>query len=717
MDTDATMTPYQAFYADASKDPFQGQYRAAMDEYRVGANSPADLRSKVAGLGNRGSSVCHLVLTRPPYADEDEPGTVLCYHRFNRYEAGLGDQTTWDGQCFAFLGDFVEDQAPPMVELPDELFNTAGPTQVPTSAVMDQLLAEDPDRELVGPFQPGSPDTEAISVRRIAFVPHKYVPLVLTEALSPRKLWETLRGAIRNGGDEQECVELINWIRVALTRKSADEASRVAAEPLREPLIQEPSQGRQFLRYKLGLVRGDLPELRTSGGAADFRAVATEIANLAAVHREQGEEDRDRRLRDRNKLPTEFYGVQLPLLLQYAQVSRQEQLTEFHVQVARAKKGEHRLILQTEIQAVAGPSQLDYDIVFYPSPALTAKVLALAWCADLPDDFTSGVNIFNLGAVSATSAEQQRREGAEADTVMMGTAAASVTDSRLINDTSKDVCIPRTLADLRYLLERLISLWYVLLSPNHGLVKQLIRYRSLLLKKERLVQRATPKAAAERTLVPFHLARRLQLDVNFWLKKQRDTSMAVPVPELSDVFDEIELDRDWSRRLPPQYVVGSSPSVSGGPTAGGSVISALTSPPSLAASTSPGSTASGPSRGTAPPSGNRRAPGDVASGDSRVQGPDRNPRYDEARFGTLRAKAAQEGIRARRVKEQCLQANPPVALPKNADDNHMCLSFHILGMCNTRCSLKADHDRYREGRTTDSELDQLQQWAETHWHS
>ncbi len=160
--------------------------------------------------------------------------------------------------------------------------------------------------------------------------------------MTPRKLWETLRGAILNGGDEQNCTELLNWMRVALTRRAASEASRVAVEPLREPLIQEPSQGRQFLRYKLGLVRGDLPELRTNGNSADFRAIATEIANLAAVHREQGEEERDRRHRDRNKLPTDFDGVQLPLLLQYSQVSTQDQLTEFHVQISRAKKGEQR---------------------------------------------------------------------------------------------------------------------------------------------------------------------------------------------------------------------------------------------------------------------------------------------------------------------------------------------------------------------------------------
>ncbi len=111
---------------------------------------------------------------------------------------------------------------------------------------------------------------------------------------------------------------------------------------------------------------------------------------------------------------------------------------------------------------------MDYDIVFYPSTALTAKVLALAWCADLPDAFTSGVNIFNLGAVSAASAEQQRREGAEADTILMGAAAASVSDIGMINDTTKDVCIPRTLADFRYLLERFISLWYVILPTTHG---------------------------------------------------------------------------------------------------------------------------------------------------------------------------------------------------------------------------------------------------------
>jgi hypothetical protein len=32
------MMPYQQFYSDATLDPFEGQYGAAMAEYAVGAN-------------------------------------------------------------------------------------------------------------------------------------------------------------------------------------------------------------------------------------------------------------------------------------------------------------------------------------------------------------------------------------------------------------------------------------------------------------------------------------------------------------------------------------------------------------------------------------------------------------------------------------------------------------------------------------------------------
>jgi hypothetical protein len=703
------MMPYQQFYSDATRDPFEGQYGAAMAEYAVGANQPAALRAKVAGLGNRGNAVCHLVLARQPNAAATDPGTILCYHRFTRYEAGLGEQTPYDGNCLSFFGDMIDGQVPPLVLLPDDLFNTAGSTQVPTSAQLDLLLAQDTSLELVGPFQATDPDTEAISVRRIAFLPHKYVPLVLGQAFTPRVLWATLRGAIVNGGDELSCAELINWMRVAITRRAAGEASRVAVEPLREPLIQLPTHGNQLQRYKLGLVRGDLPGLQTGGNSVDLQAVASEIANLAAVQREQGEEERNRRRRENTKSPTEFYGVQLPLLLQYSQVGTQEELTSFHTQVSRAPKGEQRRILQAEIKAVAGPSLLDYDIVFYPSPALTAKVLDLTWYADLPDDFTSGINIFNLGAVSAGLAEQQRREGAEADTVMMGTTAASVADSRTINDSSKDVCIPHSLADLRYQLERFIALWYVILPTHHGLVQQLIKYRALLLKKERLALRAAPKLPSELALVPFHLARRLQLDINFWFKRQRDTSAIVPVPDLGVVFDEIELDKDWSRRLPPQYLQKPPSSIAGGPSVGGSSVSVLTTPPGLTASSTSGSSVRNPS--------SDRPGGGERSDPNNSQAPDRNPNYDDTRFGTLRAKAALEGIRARRVRERCQQATPPITLPKNDDGTTMCLSYHLLGMCNTRCGLKADHDRFRDGRTSAGELDRLKTWADQHWTS
>ena len=130
-----------------------------------------------------------LLLTRQSTQTGHGPGKILSYHRATKYVARLGQAPTpFDDVAYAFMGDAHNGLAPATVILEDHYFNNANQTQVPTVANLVHLLGNDPTLELVGPFASGDADTEPVTVRKISYVPPKYMLLAFDAPLSPRQL-------------------------------------------------------------------------------------------------------------------------------------------------------------------------------------------------------------------------------------------------------------------------------------------------------------------------------------------------------------------------------------------------------------------------------------------------------------------------------------------------------------------------------------------------
>jgi hypothetical protein len=105
-----------------------------------------------------------LLHTRSPTAPADNPDLINAYHRVGRFGPRLWlPPTPWDNVVFAFMGDLVEGQAPPLVIWDTDVYFRQLNNQyaVPTPAALDQLLAGDPDQQVFGPFDP--PTKESIS--------------------------------------------------------------------------------------------------------------------------------------------------------------------------------------------------------------------------------------------------------------------------------------------------------------------------------------------------------------------------------------------------------------------------------------------------------------------------------------------------------------------------------------------------------------------------
>jgi hypothetical protein len=233
-------------------------------------------------------------------------------------------------------------------------------------------------------------------------------------------------------------------------------------------------------------------------------------------------------------------------------VSSEADLPPIYVQLANTKKGQIRLTLQTAVEDAL--SNLKYVEDFPVSTSLATKLQELKWHTSLIDNLATGVNIFCLGTLDEEAMEQQRLLNRHADTLYNGDAAPSLIDIATVQDSKHEVCIPRTFAQLRYLVERSVALWLVLLGNHHPLTQSLQAYRQALVSNEKRLELVFPKDPCMRNLVPALLARVIQLDMNAWFLEQMRSTAPYPLPPLTEIFKDIDRERHWEPRFPAGYL-------------------------------------------------------------------------------------------------------------------------------------------------------------------
>ena len=479
-----TAHPYREWYADHARDPFIGNYPAIYANYALTqANTPQVVRNRICSNGNNGTPIGHVLLVRPVNGAAGSPGKVQAYHRTVRFEPGLIGATPFDSVAYAFLGDIQAGHLPPSVVWEGVYFNRTQDIQVPTAAYMDQLLAGDPTLEQVGPYAAGTADTELVNTRISMFIPNRYINLLLEhDGMTPREAWLRIRGAIINDGLAAECEMLLDWFRVALTRRHAGVASPMVQEP---PLTQPLTDIREsniFQKFRGDIVDHDHPNLRTNQVTAGAHMVAQGLTDIATQTRLQRESDEARRLAEAQKTPADLFPTGLPKLLRWCQVASENLLPPIYARAAGAKKGDRRKILQDQVTETL--EALGYQHEFPITTKLSQKVFDLEWSSRLVDDFSLGLNLFVMGWVVEEVSEVRKMRNAQADALYGGHAAPSLADATAILETDDTVHIPTTVSQLRYSVELSHAMWHTLLGPNHELVNQHRAYRLALVNKE-----------------------------------------------------------------------------------------------------------------------------------------------------------------------------------------------------------------------------------------
>lgn len=690
-------TTYREFYGQPGADAFGGNYANLYNEYSVGNTTPADLRNIIYRDGNTGVCLSVLIHVRDPQAAADNPGTIVGYHRLTRRDTRLGQTARpFDNQGLAYFGDVVNGQAPGTVIIPDALYNQLPVVQVPTDARFQQLDAADPNETTYGPFAAGEPDVNPITTRGLIIVPNKYVAPFLTTGLRPKEAYRAIRGMVQRDANEVACAELLDWLRVAMTKRAPGQPPRTCQPPLASPVFASPEDQQAFAAYRLDIMHRDLPSTQPGVHTNSAALIAQGITALTNEQRQTRQEAEQQRLaRDAPKTAADYFGVLLERVMRWCQVASERDLPPIYDVLANTKKGKVRIVLQTAVEDAL--TNLRYLEDFPLSPPLATKIVELKWHSPLKDDFTVGLNIFCLGSLEDEVMEDQRRINHHADTIASGDAAPALMDVATIHDGKHDVCIPRTFAQLRYCVERSQALWHVLLGPQHPVTHQHQLYRNLLIGHEKRLERTTTRDPSHRFLVPALLARVIQLEVNHWLDTQLRTAAPVHFHQLTEVFADIERERNWEPSFPSRYIQLDNATQWKGVGPPGSTIVAGTTATTAVSTLSGASSMIGGTH-------NAHMPNSSATSAPARNTMVRNMSYRSTSFEEFKAM----GIRIGRLKDQLKERN--VKIPPNAAGAPMCLAFHVLGYCNERCNSSKDHAPH-----TDSEDKTLVTWCKEHF--
>jgi hypothetical protein len=232
----------------------------------------------------------------------------------------------------------------------------------------------------------------------------------------------------------------------------------------------------------------------------------------------------------------------------------------------------------------------------------------------------------------------------------------------------------------------------VLLGSHHPVTLQHRAFRDMLVNREQRLELIVTRDPTYRHLIPALLGRTIQIEVNHWLQSQARSALPVTFAPLTEVFHDIDRHKQWEPMFPMQYLNVSKPHQQ----APISIIqNSAASTASTSASTLTGSTGSAmlPAAPISQPQPSRPVSTLV-----------RHMAYNEAVFGKFKSL----GHKAQAIKAQVRKNH--VAYPKNTAGNNMCMSFHVLGVCNDTCRQASDH-----GAHTAAEDDILRTWCEEHY--
>jgi hypothetical protein len=647
---------FASFFSDASTDPNHAGAFQAVARYNPSVAVPltaAALKQSLINQPNPNTFLCCATIN-------GNAPRVYLVHSLSRFPASLtGHVTPWDDRIIGFLGDVLGDTALNVI-LPDTLFDETPNTLVYNEDTLIQELPGLDDTALfprVHANANNANNATNLQSRLITYLPTRYASLVLdNKGYTPKQLWTLLAQRLQDDNVLNQMGPLVTWLRLTLHATGQnDTGPPVTSIDLVSPFVdQDLISHRSPYRQVLGGLQQPSPGLETA--ITQFAtAVNSQVAEAQTAHLVRELE------RDQPTLPSVKFNMLFRSLLNYLNVDQEQDLPDFWFGFAAAKKKQEFGTVRDALETYARGATAFGPFAPIPTPKLLSDLGSITFVGDHPDDLKTGINPFN--AMDGSEEFRAAAHELARSYIMLAEQGMAITFSDLDHfKLPKDIrCHPTNFYEMEQSLAIFGNMLGTILGDTHVLTTSYRTFWTAF--KEEFKARIHYEIDSRRVIKPVHILRNIQLIVFNWFtskKLRREPS----TPNFQDILERFSLQVYTIPTLPMALyqLINPRPRF---PPPGPSVTTGTTTPPT--------------------------AISDDASMQSAVSALTGNTTVthitSQSRYGTPVPNP---------VPDATLQALLPSTVrikdllgsddaPKNEAGSPICLSFHLKGLCFSRC--------------------------------
>lgn len=614
-------------------------------------------------------------------------GTLEILHGFHSHPGQPGRNDPDRFRTFAFAEDVLGIDILTIPFDRDVLEVTALINIAATPARHQKLLNDEPDEELMGPFNDTDPGIKQVKTRGAMYIPFEFTALVMGHHLNARQAFEVLVPALEAAGMLQQCETLVDFLMVAGTVPGGGGSQPLtlharAGVPNRQITPVVANHRRNNILYKQ--LPGIMPHTQVRTSDPSVTRVADGLDNLVAdLRMDRVSQEQRRSEAAAPKTVRERYGEEeADLLLRLTHQTDDDNLPRlYHELAGRTKASSERMVIQRDVDRSAAALGLTAPRVS-PSQALSLRTWAFE--GDYYYDIGQGILPFSVtppdamskGALKTLAEDRKRAEVFD----ISADNPQGINPGEAGKLRNPKGYVPVTWPEARGQLKSTLPLLASVLGIEHVVVKA---YRQMLNKFDRMESRL--QVAFERSfnekagppLFVFHI----QLLLFHWFRDQKavDTTMALETPDFCAGLRMLETTNslmwiptvdDIEHLAHLTKVHTETRTRTGGSTTGGST------------------TGSGAGRGTGSTGGGTPSGGGGNAGREagrRVQ----NAHRDTRLVGNT---PLATNVRTRRVAAAIeLAGGTPAAVQRDGAECERCISYHAKGICYDNCDRKADH--------------------------
>jgi hypothetical protein len=391
------------------------------------------------------------------------------------------------------------------------------------------------------------PNISEVTTRRFMFLPHVYVPLVLSaRGYTMKQLWDVLYPALLQRNDVISCAPLLQWMRATSSGTTLADPVQIGPPATAIPL-QIPPADETLLLHCHEVLHKALPSL--AAPPASLETALSQMATALIVQTNDSRIARDQKIAQdaAPKLPSDRFTVTLPVLMEYLQVGDEADLPPIWHNWSNCAKRLEAQVLRDTLDAFARSTDAFSSALPVVTARLVQDLLAFNFIGMSSEDIKTGLHPFIIADGNSEHRQTNTEVARLYGLLNAGEATCSLADLEAL--TAKEVrSVPLTYWELEKTLGMFGNLIGVILGINHPLT---IEFRAMWALLQTSVREDLHAALDYKKYVkPTHILRSIQLTFYTWFTHRR-ARLTPPIPDMKGIIQQILLQVYVLPNLPP----------------------------------------------------------------------------------------------------------------------------------------------------------------------